>query len=147
MTVMRSHNNYIPRVLRMTLYRWKHSRPSVTLSEEGVICYDKPPQNDPRRVELTIVALAQLSGKKCLHFLRVWECLSIQPFSVLPVTNKQFFAFKKEHQTLMRSRLRRFCSERCIAANADQKANYFYAAVCTLLSPQNFDVRGDDCNT
>ena len=71
----------------------------VTLSEEGVICYDKPPQNDPRRVELTIVALAQLSGKKCLHFLRVWECLSIRPFSVLPVTNKQFFTPKKVHQT------------------------------------------------
>ena len=60
---------------------------------------------------------------------------------------KQFFTIGKEHQTLMRSRLRRFCSERCIAANADQKANCFYAAVCTLLSPQNFDVRGDDCNT
>ena len=55
---------------------------------------------------------------------------------------KQFFTPKKEHQTLMRSRLRRFCSERCIAADADQKANCFYAAVCTLLSPQNFDVRG-----
>ena len=52
---------------------------------------------------------------------------------------KQFFAFGRVHQTLMRSRLRRFCSERCIAADADQKANYFYAAVCTLLSPQNFD--------
>ena len=52
---------------------------------------------------------------------------------------KQFFAFGREHQTLMRSRLRRFCSERCIAADADQKANCFYAAVCTLLSPQNFD--------
>ena len=52
---------------------------------------------------------------------------------------KQFFSFKKVHQTLMRSRLRRFCSERCIAADADQKANCFYAAVCTLLSPQNFD--------
>ena len=52
---------------------------------------------------------------------------------------KQFFAFGREHQTLMRSRLRRFCSERCIAADADQKANYFYAAACTLLSPQNFD--------
>ena len=52
---------------------------------------------------------------------------------------KQFFAFGREHQTLMRSRLRRFCSERCIAANAYQNANCFYAAVCTLLSPQNFD--------
>ena len=54
---------------------------------------------------------------------------------------KQFFRFGKEHQTLSRSRLRRFCSERCIAADADQKANCFYAAVCTLLSPQNFDSR------
>ena len=52
---------------------------------------------------------------------------------------KQFFAFGREHQTLMRSRLRRFCSERCIAADAYQNANCFYAAVCTLLSPQNFD--------
>ena len=52
---------------------------------------------------------------------------------------KQFFTPKKEHQTLMRSRLRRFCSERCIAADADQNANCFYAAVCTLFSPQNFD--------
>ena len=52
---------------------------------------------------------------------------------------KQFFRFSKVHQTLSRSRLRRFCSERCIAADADQKANCFYAAVCTLLSPQNFD--------
>ena len=26
-------------------------------------------------------------------------CFSIQPFSVLPVTNKQFFTLKKEHQT------------------------------------------------
>jgi endogenous inhibitor of DNA gyrase (YacG/DUF329 family) len=60
---------------------------------------------------------------------------------------KQFFAFGREHQTLSRSRLRRFCSERCIAADADQNADCFYAAVCTLLSPQNFDVRGDDCNT
>ena len=60
---------------------------------------------------------------------------------------KQFFSFKKVHQTLMRSRLRRFCSERCIAANTNRNADYFYAAVCTLLSPQNFDVRGDDCNT
>jgi endogenous inhibitor of DNA gyrase (YacG/DUF329 family) len=59
---------------------------------------------------------------------------------------KQFFAPKKEHQTLSRSRLRRFCSERCIAADADQKANCFYAAVCTLFSPQNFDVRGDNYN-
>ena len=55
---------------------------------------------------------------------------------------KQFFRYRKVHQTFSRSRLRRFCSERCIAANADQKANSFYAAVCTLLSPQNFDVRG-----
>ena len=54
---------------------------------------------------------------------------------------KQFFAFGREHQTLSRSRLRRFCSERCIAADADQNANCFYAAVCTLLSPQNFDSR------
>ena len=52
---------------------------------------------------------------------------------------KQFFAFGREHQTLMRSRLRRFCSERCIAANTNRNADYFYAAVCTLLSPQNFD--------
>ena len=52
---------------------------------------------------------------------------------------KQFFRFGKVHQTLMISRLRRFCSERCIAADADQKANCFYAAVCTLFSPQNFD--------
>ena len=55
---------------------------------------------------------------------------------------KQFFTPKKEHQTLSRSRLRRFCSERCIAADAEQKANCFYAAVCTLLSPQNFDACG-----
>ena len=35
---------------------------------------------------------------------------------------KQFFSFGKEHQTLSRSRLRRFCSERLIAANTDRKA-------------------------
>ena len=38
---MRSHIYYYPRVLRMTLYRWKHSRLSVTLSEEGAICYEQ----------------------------------------------------------------------------------------------------------
>ncbi len=100
--------------LRLILPTW--SRLLVTLSEEGVICYDKPPQNNPRRVELTIVALAQLSGKKCSRFLRVWESLSIQPFPVLPVTNKQFFPFGRVHQTPLIS-LRPasrawFCSER-----------------------------------
>jgi len=60
---------------------------------------------------------------------------------------KQFFTFGKVHQILSRSRLRRFCSERCTAANTNRNADYFYAAICTLLSPQNFDVRGDDCNT
>ena len=33
---MRSHRDYDPRVLRMTLYRWKHSRLSVTLSKRGI---------------------------------------------------------------------------------------------------------------
>ena len=42
---MRSHNNYIPRVLRMTLYRWKHSRLSVTLSKAGCTVLSKGTHN------------------------------------------------------------------------------------------------------
>ena len=38
---MRSHRGYNPRVLRMTLYRWKRPRLFVTLSEEGAICYEQ----------------------------------------------------------------------------------------------------------
>ncbi len=38
-------------------------------------------------------------AKNASHFLRVWECLSIQLFSVLTVTNKQFFSLGKVHQT------------------------------------------------
>ena len=33
-----------------------------------------------------------------MQFWRVWESLSIWPFSVLPVTNKQFFPSEKVHR-------------------------------------------------
>ncbi len=38
-------------------------------------------------------------AKNAPHFLRVWECLSIRLYPVLPVTNKQFFTLGKVHQT------------------------------------------------
>ena len=91
-----------------------------------------------------VVPFAAISKSKTARgLLEVWST----PWKVNlhPLWQNSSFISKKVHQTLSRSRLRRFCSERCIAADAYQNANCFYAAVCTLLSPQNFDVRGDGC--
>ena len=70
---------------------------------------------------------------------------------------KQFFSFKKEHQTLSRSRLRRFLP--LSAALHQPKKNSLpvflvggiplsmHHTQCADFDCKNFDVRGDDCNT
>jgi len=70
---------------------------------------------------------------------------------------KQFFLFKKEHQTLSRSRLRRFLP--LSAALHQPKKNSLpvfhvggiplsmHHMQCADFDCKNFDVRGDDCNT
>ena len=124
--------------------------------ERGRVQYatNKPQQNDPRRVELTIVALAQLSGKKCLHFLRVWDAFRYSRLVPL-VTNKQFFAFKKEHQTrlislnllsqvsvLLRTAHRgqyRSKSVAYLCRYAKRRCRFGTLGARAFSSPQNFD--------
>ncbi len=95
----------------------------------------------PLKGKLTFFAMKQFFSFKKRYIGRT--ALSTCLVSVPPYTKRRRSVVLEpwvlSKQTLMRSRLRRFCSERCIAANADQKANCFYAAVCTFLSPQNFD--------
>ena len=78
--------------------------PFVTLSKAGcTVLSSGRHSKSPAASNFREWCKPERKAKNASHFLRVWECLSIRPFSVLLVTNKQFFPFGRVHQTRLLS--------------------------------------------
>ena len=101
------------------------------------------------------MALAQLSGKKCLHFLRVWDAFRYGRSPFCQSLLKQFFTLGKEHQTrlislnllsqvsvLLRTAHRgqyRSKSVEYLCRYAKRRCRFGVLGARAFSSPQNFD--------